>query len=196
MPIPYYPSERYITKNLAPESFNYEPLASLAEAQTKAVKSGLLSENLAGKLLPNALVEGWDNYGVIDGSLGYPANKRRDAMFAKMGMHMANSDSPDLLKKWANVQRDTVGGYRLLHPSQDMSARMAAIVLAEKAHLYGEDNAIERWNGKGKAVEDYYGESVKADSKNHVRKVDEMIRMLNHPKNASMRNVYRGLLGE
>lgn len=189
--IPFFPSRDYETRNWAPETISSDSLRALASAQATAEKSGVLSRGLASQLLPIAMTEGWDKFGVVDGYMGYPANPRRDATMEKMGLRMANSDDPEILKKWSDGQRDTVDGYRLApHAGVDQYAKLAAAVLAEKAKLYGEGNAVERWNGKGRATEEFYGEAVQADSANHARKVAEAARMLKRPGNAQLRNTY------
>ena len=194
----YIPSDKYIRKGWKPEQIDESTLANLAKAQALAQKVGLLSPNLANQMLPNALVEGWSNYGVVDNKLGYPPNKRRDDAFEKMGMTVANSDAPQVIKNWSHVLRDTKEGYWLpqVTHSQQNAAKLAAITLAEKAKLYGEDKAIERWNGRGRAIEDVDGSLVQADSANHARKVAEMARLLQHPSNAKLMNMYKGLLGD
>ena len=57
-------------------------------------------------------------------------------------------------------------------------------MMAAKAAQYGENLAIERWNGKGK------GMGGMADASNHARKVSEMEQMLAHPKNKAMRDAW------
>jgi hypothetical protein len=171
-------------------------LTELAKAQKLAQQQGLLSPSLANKMLPNALVEGHELFGVVDGVYGYPATPRRDAAVEAMGLRMANSDDPRILKQWSDVTRDTKAGYSAVRGDTGTAAKLAALILAEKARLYGEDKAIERWNGKGRAMEDVYGDLIPANAKNHAAKVAEMERMLMNPKNAQIRNTYRGLLGE
>ena len=118
--IHYFPSMKYIEKNWQPEQIGQHSLKALAEAEKLARSQGVLSPGLADKFMPNALIEGWPNsFGVVDGTYGYPANKRRDEVIRKMGLTMANSDDPALIKKWSNVERDTKAGYRL---KQDASA--------------------------------------------------------------------------
>jgi hypothetical protein len=66
----------------------------------------------------------------------------------------------------------------------DRRAKIAAVALAMKADLYGEDMAIERWNGIG------------SGAKNHARKVEVMRQMLSHEKNKSLRDAYAKILRE
>lgn len=193
---PFYPNQGYLKRNLAPELFSTRSLEALAKAENLARAKGVLSSNLANALLPNALVEGWNNFGIVDGRYGYPPNKRRDQVMENMGLRVVNSDAPEVLKKYADMSRDTVGGYQLFpHAGLDASAKLATALLAEKAHLYGEDKAIERWNGKGRATEEYYGDYVQADAKNHARKVQMMVEMLKHPANREISTTYQKLRG-
>ena len=59
-----------------------------------------------------------------------------------------------------------------------MHAKMAAF-----ASLWGDDKALERWNGQGRTMR---GDYVHADAPNHYRKVIELDKLLEHPKNAPM----------
>lgn len=168
----FYPSQKYIQNNWAPEDVMPGDLVALAQAQRKATDSGVLSTNLARSFLANALVENTPSYGVVNSKLGYPPSPQRDRMFLKLGLKV--NRMPE--------------GYELPTGSgPTQRALMAAAVLAEKARLYGEDKAIERYNGKGRAIEDvpYFGEQ-RADANNHARKVAEAEAMLRHPKNASV----------
>lgn len=211
----YYPSEKYVAKGWAPEKVPLQSLAALAKAQTMAQKAGLLSPDLAGKLLANSLVEGrFDDFGF--NFHDYPPSPERDAMFKSMGMQFGSPQLPtppeglatdDELRAWdmdylakkgrqpfrvARVAQGAAGsqesneppGYFPLDRSPEAMARMAAIGLAERAKLYGQDKAIERWNGQGPGA------------RNHVKKVDEMLKMLSHPKNARLLSTYKGLLSE
>lgn len=215
----YYPSEKYIRKNWAPEQIGQGNIEPLAKAQKMAVAKGLLSPQLANAMLPIALVEGNGNYGIVDGRYGYPPNPKRDKMLADMGLRVIDYDGqtsnggipsvaamvtskPTKLPDFStfDLYRMKNQGYWVPSgvPSENyysIMARLMPVVLAEKAALYGENNAIERWNGKGKAVEDNgWDDEQKADSKYHKGKVEEMIRMLNHPLNADIKNAYQGLL--
>jgi len=73
-------------------------------------------------------------------------------------------------------------------------AKVAAAMLAEKAAIYGQDKAVERWNGNGRTISK--NGQVFADSQNHARKVKLMAEMLKHPANAQTMNFYKSLLGE
>jgi hypothetical protein len=166
----YYPSEKYIRKNWAPEEFGRSDLESIARAEKLARSRGILPPALAAQFMPLALVENTPSHGVIDGAFGYPPNARRNAMLKAMGLGYTSGHTPD------------------------ERARMAAAVLAEKAALYGNDKAIERYNGRGRAYEEESDEWGNADASNHVRKVQEMTRMLQHPKNALLRQTYEQML--
>ena len=56
--VPFYPSQRHIEKNLAPEqNMSNMGLEVLAQANQIARKNKLMSPQLADKMLPTALVE-------------------------------------------------------------------------------------------------------------------------------------------
>lgn len=213
----YFPNEKYVRRNWAGEKINSGVLENLAKAQRLAVKQGLLSPGLAESLLPIAMVEGHgEQLGILPHQ--YPPTAERDAMFNKMGLNVVDfrdvmaaqksgGDIPqaDVYKHWGEATGHygySAKGYWM--PSglldrdpnrfNEVSALMMPIILAEKARRYGEENAIERWNGKGTAIEDTGYDEQFADAKNHKRKVLEAQRMLQHQKNAGLMNYYKGLL--
>jgi len=219
--VPYYPNEKYIARNLAPEKFPLSSLRELAYAQRDAVKAGVLPSTLAQMMLPNALIEGRpDDFGVNEG-FGYPPSPETDRRMQLMGLRVAQND-PKRLKNSPEFQSDVAkyglqGAAERDHARQvqnydvermpgysynyvddgeqrnpRVAARLAALVLAQKAKSFGEENAIERWNGKGRVMN---GPDV-ADSKNHVRKVTEMQRMLAHPKNQTLRDIYMQFMND
>jgi len=198
--IPFYPNEKYIKRGWAPEKMQRYSLDNLADAEKRAIRQGVLPASLANTMLPTAMVEGWDGgYGVVNATYGYPANPQRDAVMQKMGLRMAHSDQPPENYKSVDVLRDTQAGYWM--PSgkwgddperaQQTMAALVPVIMAEKARLYGPDKMTERWNGRGRAVEDNgYDDEQQADAKNHARKVEEAMRMLKHPANARLYNEY------
>ena len=206
----YYPNENYIRKNWKPEQVPEGALRALAKAQVMAQRNNVLPPELAANLLPNSLVEGRfasEEGGPADfgfNFFGYPHAPEHENAMMKMGLKVGASNYPpknvtanwgdDEWDKWSRKQPKldvykVDKGYTLNEddysdPShtEDAAAKMAAIALAHKAKLYGQDKAIERWNGQGPGA------------RNHVRKVEEMARMLNHPKNALLRQAYEQML--
>jgi hypothetical protein len=63
-------------------------------------------------------------------------------------------------------------------------------MMAAKVMNYGEDLAMERWNGQGQG----YGRVGYADAKNHARKVAELELLLTNPKNAQMMKYWNDAL--
>lgn len=162
--VPYYPQQRYITENLAPDlGITRVQLEALAEANQAAIKSGLMSPALAAKMLPTLLTEnatGINAWGYAD------IPKYRDILI-KAGL-------PPTVKEINEME--TPDAYSLaVRDSKLMHAMMAA-----KAKIYGENKAIERWNGVGKSQFGF------ADAANHARKVAALEALLQHPKNAEM----------
>jgi hypothetical protein len=106
---------------------------------------------------------------------GFPDQPRYRKILEKAGL------PPTLegVKKLIDYQKLTDGDYDgMLLMSKLMHAKMAAF-----ASLWGDDKALERWNGKGVAK---WGQTVLADAPNHYRKVIELDKLLEHPKNAPM----------
>ena len=161
---PYYPQQRYIDEDLAPNlDITNMQLEALAQANQIARKNKLMSPKLLDAMLPTLLVEGASG---IRG-WGYPDTPAFQALKDKAGL----VDKP----------RDDTEYDRELRIAQRMHAMMAA-----KEKEYGADLAIERWNGQGKSVRG-------ADAKNHARKVEELTRLLDDPKNAPLMAKWREL---
>jgi hypothetical protein len=73
--------------------------------------------------------------------------------------------------------------------SEVRAARIMAAVLSEKASLKdvkSPDDAIKRYNGRGKSVEYLHGDVVPADVDVYLSKVKEAGELLKHPKNAPL----------
>jgi hypothetical protein len=169
--VPYYPNQTYIDKNYAPElNISQQQLEALAEANQQAKRSGLMSSKLADRMLPTLLTEattgisGW----------GYPDTPRYRAILEKAGL-------PPTIKEITKLPIETDYDRHLIQ------SKLMHAVMAAKAAQYGEDKAIERWNGQGKVMD---GNAVYADAANHARKVGEIERLLQHPKNQAMRNTW------
>lgn len=158
--VPYYPQQRYITENLAPDlGISRNQLEALAEANQTAIKSGLMSPTLAAKMLPTLLTE---NASGIR-AWGYSDTKKYRDILTKAGL-------PPTLKEINEM--DLSDNYDV----QLRNAKLMHAMMAAKAQIYGEDMAIERWNGKGTSIKG-------ADAANHARKVAELEVLLQHPKN-------------
>ncbi len=179
--IPFYPSSGYIKKNWAPERIPAGTLTGIKMASDAAVKAGVLSKSLAAKMIPNLLVEGrgggpgvvWDDDlkqpVEVAGSSGVSLGVTQAAMNALRPSQIAQ------LKKMGIPAPEEWGDLEWEEPFN--LAGVAAVILSEKAARYGEGKAIERWNGVGPWA------------RNHARKVAEMERMLNNPKNKELRRI-------
>jgi hypothetical protein len=157
---PYYPQQRYITENLAPNlNITNQDIEALAQAQQIARKNKTLSPALLDAMLPTLLTEG--KLGI--NSWGYPDTPKYRDILIKSGLDPAT----------VATGPDTNDPYELaLFNAKRMHALMAA-----KESEYGSKLAIERWNGKGT------NKLLGADAKNHARKVQELTQLLQHPKN-------------
>jgi hypothetical protein len=169
--VPHYPSQRHIEKNLAPEqNTSRMGLEVLAQANQIARKNKLMSPQLADKMLPTTLVEsaiginGW----------GYPDTPKYRDILTKAGLPPTREG---ILSLVGNTTYD-----RELVQAKLMHALMAA-----KAAQYGDDLALERWNGKGTNAR------RGADASNHYRKVLETSEMLQHPKNKELMDTWNAL---
>lgn len=162
--VPHYPSERHIEKNLAPEkNITRMSLETLAQANQIARKNDLMSPKLADNMLPTMLVEGAPG---ING-WGYPDTPKYRGILTKAGL-------PPTIAELNKLPNDTEYDRSLTQ------AKMMHALMAAKAAQYGDDLALERWNGKG-------ANNVRgADASNHYRKVLETAALLKHPKNKEM----------
>lgn len=171
--VPYYPSQRYIDRNLAPElNLSMQQLEALAQANQEARRSGLMSAKLADRMLPTLMVEGATGIS----SWGYPDTPKYREILTKAGL-------PPTLAEINAMPHEGQTDY-----DRDLrAAKLMHAVMAAKAAQYGDEKAIERWNGAGRVAG---GGAVYADAANHARKVLEMEQMLAHPKNKAMRDAW------
>lgn len=170
--VPFYPQQRYLDENLAPElGITKLQLEALAAANQNAVQSGLMSPKLAAKMLPTLLTEGASG---IRG-WGYADLPKYRALLEKAGL-------PPTVKEINALPRETEFDRQLI------DAKLMHAMMAAKASIYGEEKAIERWNGQGTA------KGGMADATNHARKVAELERLLQHPKNAPITQQWQDYL--
>jgi hypothetical protein len=172
---PYYPQQRYIDENLAPEvGLPNMHLEALAAANQEALKNGLMSPKLAAKMLPNILTEGAMG---ING-WGYADMPKYRAILEKAGL-------PPTIQEIEQLRREVPTEF----DRELINAKLVHALTAAKASLYGEDKAIERWNGQGKSA----SYARPADAENHARKVAELERLMSHPKNKPMADYWAAM---
>lgn len=186
--ISYYPSQKYLDKNWAPEKVPASVVEAIAKNAVRAERGGLLDRTTADKLLPIGLTEGRYDMGAND--FMYPPSPRRDAAIRAMGIPRTEdmpTGTPGIrasdeyskgkpiylitqpqgsgqgfsTKGWAGGLFPGQIGWQPTQDAEfgnsDMSARLAALLLSEKAKLYGPDKAVERWNGQGDMSKQYAG---------------------------------------
>jgi len=172
---PFYPQQRYIDQNLAPETgMPNMHIEALAAANQEALKNGLMSPKLAAKMLPTILTEGAMG---ING-WGYADLPKYRIILEKAGL-------PPTIEEVKQQMRQAPTEF----DQQVINAKLVHALMAAKANIYGEDKAVERWNGIGKS--DSY--SRPADATNHARKVAEVERLLAHPKNKQMSDYWTAM---
>ena len=180
-PVPYYPAMKYVDKGWpAEQKLTQEGLSSIAAARRQAEAGGVLSPELGDMLLPIAMTEGWgQGMGVKDTNAFYASPRFKESLRVMK------------LEEGRDYQTTYVKGAKhfIPMPTDENGPRLAAAILGEKAKLKGVktvEDAIKRYNGKGKATEDYYGETVPADVNVYWKKVSEAKKMLAHPHNAAL----------
>jgi hypothetical protein len=187
--VPYYPSVRHIEKNLAPElGITRAQIEALAQANAEATKNKLMSPALLNKMLPTLLIEGASG----TRGWGYPDTKPYRDILTKAGLPPTVEEIHKLIA--ANTDDESArenlsGKFKFSNYDNDLiTAKMMHAVMAAKALNYGDDLAIERWNGVGTAKGGW------ADAKNHARKVEELTALMNHPKNKELMSTWNSLL--
>jgi hypothetical protein len=167
--VPFYPQQRYIDKNLAPElGMPVSNIEALAAANQIARQNKLMSPYLAERMLPTLLVEGASG----TRGWGYPDTPKWNKLLEKAGLPPSYDE--------ALKQRKTLSDF----DRQIWDAKMMHAMMAAKSAEYGDQLAIERWNGKGKTDRG-------ADSQNHARKVQELTFLLENPKNKEMADTWQ-----
>lgn len=209
--LPFYPNEKYLAKNWKPEVYPISAIEQIARAQALAVKKGVMSPELAKYFLPTQLVENRPtNFGMSD-FLEYEGNKNP---FEKIAADMQLGPPRELpdskisilralqqLGTPVNLPEDTAlpKGYRALGYSEmpeepiqrqlalQDNANLAATFFGMKGKGKSPEAGAKAWNGAGKLQ--VAGKTL-ADADNHMRKVREMMAMLNHPANAGIKSTW------
>lgn len=188
--VPHYPSIRHIEQNLAPElGITRMQIDAMAQANAIARKNNLMSPALADKMLPTLLVEGASG----TNGWGYPDTKPYRDILTRAGLPPTVEEINKLIK--ANISDTSSREYppnekrkrydRAETFDNDLiRAQMMHAMMAAKALNYGEDKAIERWNGQGTARGGW------ANAANHARKVEETAALLKHPKNKELMDTW------
>jgi hypothetical protein len=167
--VPFYPQQRYIDKNLAPElGMPASNIEALAAANQAAKQNKLMSPYLAERMLPTLLVEGASG----TRGWGYPDTPKWNQLLEKAGLPPSYEQALEQRKNLSDFDR------------QVWDAKMMHAMMAAKSAEYGDQLAIERWNGKGKTDRG-------ADSQNHARKVQELTTLLANPKNKEMADTWQ-----
>ena len=190
--IPFYPQERYVKYNLAPErSLSAGNITAIARARKLAEDTGTLSPEVANYMLPIAMTEGW---GARMGVRGDSANalyaSQRVRRFVKnMGLEEGKHFTKTMIKNEPHFLFNNGDG-----DDPDVWPRAAAVYLAEKAALLGKnalpEAVVKRYNGAGSAMEDVMGELVPANVQTYWKKVEEARRLLDHPQNQNLRQYF------
>lgn len=191
--VPYFPSQKYIDKNLAPEQFPKESVKAAARAARKAVDAGILTPETATMILPNILTEGRpDDFGVNNGRWTGGVNSPMGKFVRSLGLDDTISKQDvslplsvtDLPRKLYNKGDVVIMPKSGDNPAElDYNARLMAAVLAEKQRQSKDSDSgetIRRWNGQGKGAE------------NHLRKVIEASEMLvNNEGNKQIMDLFK-----
>ena len=204
--IPFYPNQGYIEKNWKPEYYDREAIAQLARAQALAEKQNILSPELGKYFFPTQLIERRpNNFGINDplvvkGTVD-PYKERAQKMrlsppVLETNSYIANrlGGKPGVpISVYATQPGGAANNITEYNLWGDENARFAALFFADKGINKTTRQAVEAWNGKGQVKREGV---VVADSKNHLAKVEEMLRMLDHPSNAEIKKVWQYYYGQ
>ena len=187
-PIPFHPSEKSLRQ--APEkSLTAEHISTIAKARRLAEEKGVLTPELGDHLLPMAMTEGWGPTMGVRTDNAFYASPR----FKKSLEHMGMQDEKDYFTTYIRGEPHVIP-----RPNSANGPSWAAAILGEKAKLQGvrtPEDAVKRYNGKGKAMENADGELVPADVDVYWKKVQEARRLLTHEKNAPFYEHYMKAYG-
>lgn len=197
--VPFFPSQRYIDKNLAPEKYPKEAVRAAAKAARQAMDAGVLTPEMATMILPNILTEGSKratDFGVNNGRWLKGANAPIGKIVKSLGL-----ESDTLIKEditWAkglpavpgiDTSKPIFGkGDIVIQPKGGdtpeelaYNARLMTAVFAEKARIAGTaEGAVKGWNGIGKS------------SENHLKKVMETSQLLlDHAGNQEIMEIFK-----
>lgn len=202
--IAYYPAKRYVDKNLKPErALKPYDFAAIVMAQKRAVNEGVLTPELAKYLLPMAITEGRSgNYGIRN-NLSVYAKPETIERYRKMGLSIADATGDKPVPDTADMVIVNRGKDKHLELTTDDNgynpakySRVMAATLAEKASLIDvktPEDAVKRYNGKGRALEVADGKVQQADVNTYLSKVKEAQEMLEHPANTPLADYLNSL---
>lgn len=166
---------------LSPEVFSFKSMDRYAKALQDVVDQGKITPEFAKKMFANTLVEGpqradrdFPNYGVNITLLPEEYQKQYKL---RTDEHDVFPIYTELTKK--PLTRDMItsgaGG-----PGVDMAYYAIAKMLAKQRNSKDEWDAIRAWNGQGRVAENG---KVVADANQHVRKVQDMYKLMSDPIN-------------
>lgn len=175
---------------LAPDPSSFKAMNLYADALQNAIDKGKITNDFAMKMFANALVEGGHRTGA---NADYGANptvflkgtggKMGDETFVFPIYTELTNKSPDMNKiDIANMAPEGEGANR-------EKADFAVAKMLSKYQPGMDDwSVIRAWNGSGQRIKNG---KVVADADNHVRKVQEMYKLLDDPINAFSRGRFK-----
>lgn len=210
--LPFYPSKRYLEKNLAPECIPAHQMTALAKAQALGEARKVLPNDMREWLLPTALTERRNDFGFDFITKGAASQVFVDArtMGVKVRKPTLNempaicatpAKADQAMRKRCDVMHTSqlsmvkddpapplaqglrlFGGPDLVRHSE-IAARAAVVAMADKRRENpNAEMAAMRWNGQGKKAV------------NHLNKVKTAKDMLRHPENAEIAAYYQSKL--
>jgi len=202
--LPYYPSSGYLSKKWAPKKMGVEDLTALARARRLAEEKGVITREMGEFTLPMAIEEYWrGGFGVRTDTALYakPSTIKR---FTDMGL--LGGDDPVVMYKNIPGKGKHIVLNREANLSPDNMAKMMMAVFGDRAALADVrknddgtpfvDDAIMRYNGRGRGTEILYGERIPANVREYLRRVKEVSDMRGHPGNKQLMDVYSNIYNE
>lgn len=215
-PYSFYPSQDYIKRNLAPEQYFENDLAALARAQREAVKSGVMTPEVAKYFLANILTEGTKRSGNYGLSFPYYSQSGADPYkeaAKKMGItpEIAGSEgrpyayrivpNPNVPGKFDVKEWRTVPPNAPFYEPRNAFDAKGNFNYGDKSYsaedrLYNAKLAAMILGSKGKVPQEAITawNGIGAGAENHWKKVQALQDALQLPQNASLLKRYNELL--
>lgn len=212
----FYPNQDYIRKNLAPEQYFENDLAALAKAQREAVKSGVMTPEVAKYFLANVLTEGTKRSGNYGLSFPYYSPSGADLYkeaAKKMGISpkvagpegrpydyriVPSSSTPG---KFEVKERRTVPPNATFYEPRNTFDEKGHFNYVDKSYsaedrLYNAKLAAMILGSKGKVPQEAITawNGIGAGAENHWKKVQALQDALNLPQNAALMKKYNEFL--
>lgn len=193
--VSFMPNMKYVDKNWAPEQYPLEAIEAIARAQALGEKSGAFSSAHGAYFFPTQLIEKRPiDFGTAGPDRFWSSDKNPFQVLGnKFGLLAEENPKVPGRSGYSTQKFNEEENFEQNRLVRERNAKVAAMMFAIKSQNRTPVETAERWNGSGRVVD---GNKVFADSKNHLAKVEEMMRMMDHPSNAEIKKVWQYYYGQ